>query len=316
VVGTLGNGQVSLTWSAPTDNGGNTISDYTVQYCINDSCSTFVRTASAATSATVTGLSNGTAYTFQVAAVNAAGQGSYSVRSSAVTPRTVPDAPTTVLSVVDNTGGVDVSWTAPTNTGGNAISDYTVQSCISSTCSTFTRTASTDTSVKVTGLVKGTAYTFQVAAKNAAGTGAYSLKSSPAVTPRAVPGVPSGISGVLGNGQVALTWTAPATNGDAISDYTIQSCLSTTCTTFVHDASANTGITVTGLTNGSAYTFKVAAKNAAGTGEAGVSTSYIPRRAPDAPTTVLSVVDNTGGVDVSWTAPTNTGGNAISDYTL
>jgi hypothetical protein len=90
------------------------------------------------------------------------------------------------VATPDNTDGVDVSWTAPVNNGGSAIFDYTVQSCISSTCTTFTRTASTATSAKVTGLTKGTAYTFRVAAVNAAGTGVYSSMSM-AVTPLAVP---------------------------------------------------------------------------------------------------------------------------------
>jgi hypothetical protein len=184
----LGNGQVVLSWTAPATNG-DAISDYVVQSCLSTTCTTFVHDASPNTGIIVTGLTNGSAYTFKVAAKNAAGTGEAGT-SSAFTPRRAPDAPTGVTSVVDNTGGVDVSWTAPTNTGGNAISDYTLQSCVVDVCTTFTRTATTATSVKVTGLVKGTAYTFQVAAVNAAGTGVYSSKSSPAVVPRAVPGTP------------------------------------------------------------------------------------------------------------------------------
>ena len=97
VSGTAGNAQVSLTWTAPATNGGYAITDYTVQYSSNSGSSwtTFSRAASSATSATVTGLTNGTAYTFRVAAVTALGAGAYSSASSSVTP--ISFSPTAVL---------------------------------------------------------------------------------------------------------------------------------------------------------------------------------------------------------------------------
>jgi hypothetical protein len=266
----------------------------------------------------VTGLTNGTTYTFQVAAVNAARTGGYSARSSEVTPRTVPGAPTSVTTEVNSSGGVIVSWTAPTDNGGAVITDYMVQSCISTTCTNFVRTPeSALTTQTVTGLTKGTAYTFKVAAKNVAGFGAYSTASSPAVTPRSAPGAPTDIVAVPGNQKLDVTWKAPAvTNGSAITDYIINVCDGANCQLVSDAVSTATSISISSLANGTEYVVRVAAVNAAGTGDYGVSAKTTPRTVPDAPTGVLSVVDNTGGVDVSWTAPTNTGGNAISDYTV
>jgi hypothetical protein len=88
VTGTAGNAQVSLSWTAPSSNGGASITDYTIQYSSNSGSTwtTFSHTASTATTATVTGLTNGTAYVFHVAAVNSAGTSSYSTNSSSVTP--------------------------------------------------------------------------------------------------------------------------------------------------------------------------------------------------------------------------------------
>ncbi|MSV60652.1 MAG: hypothetical protein F2901_04685, partial [Actinobacteria bacterium] len=315
VLGTVGNQQVALSWNVPTSNGGAAISDYIVQSCTGGTCTTFNDGTGTVTSATVTGLTNGTAYTFQVAAKNIAGDGPYSTASTSITPRTVPDAPTAVTATADNTGGIDVSWSAPSNNGGASITDYTLQSCISSTCTTVSRSLSTDTSTKVSGLVKGTAYTFQVAAVNVAGTSLYSTKSA-AATPRAVAGTPTDIVGVVGNTQVVLTWIAPASNGAAVTDYVVQSCISSSCSTFAHNASAVAGITVTGLTNGTIYTFKISAVNLAGTGSAGTSSAYTPRTVPNAPTNVRAVPDNTTGIDVSWTAPANNGGSAITDYVV
>jgi hypothetical protein len=91
--GTAGNGQVSLSWAAPASNGGEAITDYAVQYSSNSGSTwaTFSDGTSTDTSATVTGLTNGTAYTFRVAAVNSVGTGSYSSVSASVTPSITAD---------------------------------------------------------------------------------------------------------------------------------------------------------------------------------------------------------------------------------
>lgn len=72
--------QVALAWTAPSSDGGSAITDYTVEYRISPagSWNTFAHTASTATSRTVTGLTNGTAYDFRVSAVNAVGTGATS----------------------------------------------------------------------------------------------------------------------------------------------------------------------------------------------------------------------------------------------
>ena len=108
--GTSGNAQVSLTWTAPASNGGVSITDYSVQYS-SDSGSTwttFSRTASATASQIVTGLTNGTAYVFRVAAINGVVTGQYTAASSSVTPSA------TFLTVSPASGTSDVgtaySW--------------------------------------------------------------------------------------------------------------------------------------------------------------------------------------------------------------
>ena len=89
VSGGGGNGAVALTWTAPTQNGGSAITDYVIQYSSDagSTWTTFSRAPSTATSAVqVTGLTNGTAYVFRVAAVTAVGAGGYSAASASVTP--------------------------------------------------------------------------------------------------------------------------------------------------------------------------------------------------------------------------------------
>ena len=317
VTGTAGDAQVSLSWTAPSSNGGSAITDYIVQYSINGgSWTTFNDGTSTSTSATVTGLTNGSAYTFQVAAINAAGTGIHSASSLGVTPATTPGAPTNVTGTA-GASQVLLSWTAPASTGGSAITDYVIQVKPASggAWTTFSDGTSTSTSATVTGLTNGAAHIFQVAAVNGVGQGSYSASSS-SVTPYTTPGAPTGVSGTSGNTQVSLSWTAPSSNGgSAITDYVVQYSINGgSWTTFNDGTSTSTSATVTGLTNGSAYTFQVAAINAAGTGiHSASSLGVTPATTPGAPTNVTGTA-GASQVLLSWTAPASTGGSAITDY--
>jgi hypothetical protein len=175
VSATAGNAQATVSFTAPTNDGGATIT----AYMVTSSPDGFTATGSASP-LTVTGLTNGTAYTFTVVATNSVGDSAPSSASSAVTPATVPDAPTAVNAVRGNAQAT-VSFTAPTNDGGVTITGYTVTSSPGG----FTATGSASP-LTVTGLTNGTAYTFTVVATNSVGNSVASSASSP-VTP-AVPG--------------------------------------------------------------------------------------------------------------------------------
>ncbi|MGI8809857.1 MAG: M4 family metallopeptidase [Acidimicrobiales bacterium] len=86
---TAGSGSATVRWTAPPSNGGSPVTSYVVTpYAGNGATPGTPTTVSSgsAISATVGGLTNGTAYTFTVAAVNAVGRGAASSRSDAVTP--------------------------------------------------------------------------------------------------------------------------------------------------------------------------------------------------------------------------------------
>jgi hypothetical protein len=118
--------------------------------------------------------------------------------------------------------------------------------------------------VVVTGLTNGTEYTFTVTASNSFGSS--TSGSSNSVTPAGVPATPSAPTQSAGNASVALSWTAPSANGSAITDYKIYYATSEagTYTLFSDTVSTTTSVTVTGLTNGTAYYFKIAAVNSVG----------------------------------------------------
>ena len=203
VAGTAGNGQVALTWSAPNFNGGASITGYTVTSSPSVAAPAGC-TNTANLSCTFTGLTNGTAYTFTVVAINSAGNSASSAASSSVTPLTTAGAPTSLSATVGNSQ-VALSWTAPTSNGGSAITDYLVQYSTDGTnFTTFADGVSTTASATVTGLVNGTAYTFKVSTVNAAGTGTGATVSP---TPFASCTPASSISG----GFTTLTFTSSTT---------------------------------------------------------------------------------------------------------
>ncbi|NBX75308.1 MAG: fibronectin type III domain-containing protein, partial [Proteobacteria bacterium] len=321
VTGTEGDSQVSLSWTAPSSNGGSAINDYLIEFSSDGgtSWSVFNDGTSSVTSASVTGLTNGTAYVFKVAAANAAGAGDFSIVSASVTPRTNPGAPTGISGIAGNSQ-VSLNWIVPADNGGSAITDYVIQYSSNSgnSWSTFDDGTSTSPSATVTGLTNGTPYVFQVAAVNASGTGSYSSNSN-FITPYTLPGAPTEVSGTAGDSQVALSWTAPASDGgNAITDYLIEySTDSGSSWTTVNDGThtSNTA-TVTGLTNGTSYLFRVAAVNAAGAGDYSiVSSGVTPKTITNAPTGVSGTPDDSQ-VLLSWTAPSDDGGSPITDYVI
>ena len=310
VSGTAGETFVDVAWTAPSSDGGASITDYVVQVKAGSgSWSTFADGTSSGTSTRVTGLTNGTSYTFQVAAVNAAGAGSYSSASSAVVPGTAAGAPT-ITSVTAGDGQLSVAFTAPSDTGGAAVSNYAYQLnggswvLVGATTSPFT----------ISSLTNGTEYLVRVRAVTSEGDGA---ASGPATgTPRTTPGAPTSVSGTAGDTFVDVAWTAPSSDGGAsITDYVVQvKAGSGSWSTFADGTSSGTSTRVTGLTNGTSYTFQVAAVNAAGAGSySSASSAVVPGTAAGAPT-ITSVTAGDGQLSVAFTAPSDTGGAAVSNY--
>ncbi len=299
VSATPGDHQASVSFTAPASNGGSAITGYTVTSSPGGS------TQSCATSpCVITGLTNGTAYTFTVHATNVNGNSVESAASTAVTPAARPGAPTAVVATLGD-HQASVAFTAPASNGGSAITSYTVTSapggvtatCVGSPC-------------VVTGLTNGTAYTFTVHATNAIGASVESAPST-AVTPAGVPAAPTAVSADPGDHQASVSFTAPANNGRPITSYTVTSApggATTSC--------ASSPCVVTGLTNGTAYTFTVHATNAIGNSvESTPSIAVTPAVAPGAPTGVSATLGD-HQASVSFTAPASNGGSPITSYTV
>jgi outer membrane protein assembly factor BamB len=174
VSATAGDGQVTVGWTAPASSGGSAITGYVLTPFVGASAQASTTVANV-TSATVGGLTNGTTYTFTVAATSAFGTGPPSAASNAVTPVGLPGAPTNVRATAGD-GMATVSFTPPSSDGGAPIVSYTV------TATPGGQSVTTSGRVAwVTGLTNGTSYTFTVTATNAAGTGSASAPSTAVV---------------------------------------------------------------------------------------------------------------------------------------
>ncbi len=180
---TAGDERVALSWGAPAD-GGSQILRYEYRYAASgvayDDAWTTVSGAGNARSVTVTGLTNGTEYRFQVRAVNSVGEGGAAEASA--TPGRAPSAPTGLTASVESET-ITVMWGMPTDTGGSAVTGYQVRYRMNgagwSNWMTVAGGANA-TSYTMTGLTNGIGHEIEVRAVNAIGRGAVaSVEATP-----------------------------------------------------------------------------------------------------------------------------------------
>ena len=302
------NGELDLSWSAPAD-GGSPITGYTATVTQHGTTNSTSHPLGAnATADTFPNLTNGTAYDVVLFATNAAGDGAQATDTK--TPRAVPGAPTDLV-VTPGNGSLSLSWVAPGSNGGNAIDKYVVSVTPHSGGATQSFDAGT-TSLDISSLANGSPYDVTVTAHNQAGNGAAVVGSG---TPRTVPGAPTALTVTPGDGTLAASWGAPASDGgNGVDKYTVSVTphAGGTTTTFDTSDASTTSHSFTGLTNGTLYDVTVTAHNAAGNGAA-VAGSGTPARASDAPS-ITAITPGDATIAVSWTAPTANGGAAVQSY--
>lgn len=261
---------------------------------------------------TLNGLTQNTSYTFSATATNIVGI-STSVSASSITSLSVPSAPTNVVATAGDSS-CTLSFTAPSSNGGTPITEYTAISSPGGIVTNFT-TAITSTGIGrayIRGLTNGTSYTFTITAKNAIGTGPSSSPSNP-VTPAGKPVAPTTITATSNeNGQSTVTFSGQNLNGSTLTNYTVTATPSSgTAITATGNA---TPIIVTGLTNGTQYTFNVTITTANGSATSTATTTATPGGKPDK---ITSVTASPGSKLVTLTFPQpNTNGTPITSYTI
>jgi alpha-tubulin suppressor-like RCC1 family protein len=335
-----GDEQVDVTWAQPIDDGGSAITDYEVRaFAKTGGAPTGVDdpaqlVGSTTTHFTFTGLTNVTEYRFGVAAITAIGVGSRSPLSPAAAPGRLPGVPTALAGTSGADRTTQLSWQAPVDDVGQPIIAYRVQVYSGQggapvlVTGPTTRLCGATLTCGFGGLHNNVGYRFRVAAVTSFGTGNDSPLSAVVtpLPPGTVPRPPTAVSGNPGINRVALRWVAPAISGSSpIKNYKVSVLSSTggapsgvTGATSRIVGSATTSYTFTGLTNGTAYRFRVAAMNTDGTGAPSSQSSAFIAGAPGAPTNVKAVTGatttTTGPLTVTFTLGA-ANGSAITSQT-
>jgi titin len=317
---------LTLSWLAPSTDGGASITDYTVEQsddggvtwalCPSDSVST-------STSLNVTGLNQATSYSFRVSAVTSFGPGALS-SVLPVSARTVPAAPGTVtasgtVTAPNVTGsGAVLAWVIPANNGGSALTDYLVETSVDNgdTWVPVTRPPSTRLGLSLKGLLPVTRYDVRVSAINVIGASTYSYGDFTTLT-AAASAPQSVIASAVTSSSLTLSWSAPLTDGGAsITDYKIEQSDDggLNYVLLADSVSTSTSLNVTGLTRAKSYRFRVSAVTSFGQGKSSIRSVSTLAERPTAPGTVSVSSETASGAVLNWTAPSDNGDSPVTNY--
>ena len=299
---TYGDGTVTLNWTGPS---ATTITNYEYRQSTDGGSNWGAWTDTGSTDATkaLTGLTNGTPYTFEVRVVNLGGNSAPSNQATA-TPSAAPTAPTGLTANASD-ATVTLSWSAPIG----VVDKYQFRQSADGGTNwnpDWVDASGTATSHTVSGLTNGTEYTFEVRAVNSVGNSAASNQAT--ATPSLRPGAPKGLTAVAIQGGATLSWTAaPGTVDNYQYRYRPSAGADWSDVDWIDVSGTNTSVTVTGLTAGTAYIFQVRAENTHGAGAETTSSEVtIPELpVPDAPTG-LTAEATAEGARLSWTAVSGT----------
>ncbi len=318
-----GDGMVSLSWSAPFDNGS-AITSYKIErWQTGSDVITTYPNLSTATSATVTGLTNNVSYSFKVYAINSIGTGPESNIASATPSKSTPykDVPDAVTDLKANRGNAKVllSWSKPSD-NGSTITNYVITYWKVGT-DTFNKKTLLGgaTSGQITGLINGVSYAFKINAFNEIGRSPDSNIESATPSELVTASVPNQVRGLVAtpsNGQVFLSWIEPSDNGSPIINYKVimSEQGSNIFTTFPNLGDA-TKVTIGSLKNGVSYNFKVIAVNGVGEGKESKIVNAIPNNRVPVAITNLKAIAGDGKATLTWSV-TASQLDSISGYRI
>ena len=300
-----GDGSLRLSWDGPGYPG---IGSYEVRYeestsALPEAWADIAGSDGNTTSHEITGLTNGTRYTLEVRAENAAGAGAAARLTAAPGAPRVPED----LVWTQGQGSVTLAWTDPDNA---AITGYQIRyrdgDEWNPDWTAIPSSGATTTSHTVAGLTNVTSYTFEVRAFSAAGPGA------PASVMPMTPKAPRMLQASPGVNEVTLTWADPrdpSISGYEFHSYSGSALSQPTWTEITGSGAGTTEHTVRNLTNGTSYTFELRAKNSVAPGPS-ASTTATPFPGPPAN---LRAAPGIGQVTLHWDDPMDAG---ISGYQL
>ena len=296
--------EIKVSWTKPND-GGSRITHYDLEWTANlaEHIWSWVDRdglPAGTTSYTDAGLASGTERHYRLRAHNENGPGQWSAVRGATTVSGGPDAPTGLAATAHATNQqIDLSWTAPDDTGDSSITGYWVERSRSADgpWERLTSGNRTTTYRDTRNLYPGMVRHYRVAAVNRSGAGMWSevaTSTATAGTPATAPD-PPGLLRFTGVGPdwVSFTWDRPDDGGAPITGYEYHETLSEEIFT-----TTGTSATIRGLDNGLAfYSFRVRALNAVGEGEwsGDIHANLWPQRSEQVRVSPTTITVNEGG---------------------
>ncbi len=276
----VGQTTINLSWTAPASNGGTAISGYRIEWSANGT-SNWQNVSPAHTGTeriyADTGLNSGTTRHYRVYASNSVGESTAAsnvdnaTTISASASATAPSAPRSMTATASGQTTINLSWSAPSSTGGASITGYRIQWSTDGndpwTNLTRTNPTATATTDSHTGLTAGTTRYYRVYAINSVGESPASSATAATTGTATAPTAPRFLRATAsGQTTINLSWSAPSSTGDAsIIGYRIE--VSDDGSTNWEDLVENhieTTYSHTGLTESTTRHYRVYAINSVG----------------------------------------------------
>jgi hypothetical protein len=305
----------TLSWVAPTNNGGGAITGYTVRRSSDGGNTYSILTSNLNAISFATSLPpKGVTYTYVVAAINSGGSSVNSTPVSYTNQTSVPGAPAMPTTSFTTDGLLTVSWRAPVDNGGSAITSYKLQRLINGQWSTIREGIALE--AKLTREAPGTSYSLRVFAVNSLGEGAASAVAVTSV-PFAKSSAPRNLNAdsTSQNNRVVFSWQAPENTGGAVvSSYRLEYSANGTSWIAMAIVSGLTA-TVSSPPKGLTYSYRVFASTPAGLSDASnLVTVTIAASKPNSPSPRSLNFASDGSILLSWFAPGDNGGSPITGY--
>src|SRR5207302_19945 len=318
---TPGDGQVTLNWQAPSDDGGSPILLYTIYRGNSSGGESFLITVPLVTTYTDATVTNGVTYYYKVSATNAVGEGPKSNEASATpsAPATPPGAPQG-LSATPGDTTVSLTWSPPSSNGGSPITNYKIYRRTAGGGETLIATIGNQLSYSDGGLTNGVTYYYKVSAVNNEGEGPKSNEASATpIAPTTAPGAPRDLGAVAGDATVALAWSSPSSDGgSAITNYKVYRGTISGQLSLLATLPNVLSYTDSAVTNGQTYYYKVTAVNAVGEGPRSNEASGTPTSGQTVPSPPrqLNATPGEAQVTLTWLAPSSDGGSPITNFKI
>ena len=309
-ISTITENSITLSWIAPVDNGGSSITEYEISWGVSSSATV----NGDVLTYTITSLAEETEYDIKVKAKNSVGL-SDAVSSSATTLTMVaPDDPTNLMVNEITHNSIRISWDAPTNTPSLP---YLINS---ETGGVSSSSPTTDTTFLIEGLAPETEYTVSVNVATRAEKITATVSTLPLPVDNTMPAFnPSSIDDQIYMQDMAIEDLVLPTAIDEVSApnaiaYTFNVADLPTGLAYADDTHTISGIP-TAVQDATTYTY-TATDQSGNAAELTFMITVTTITTPDMPTNLMSTTITHNSIALSWDAPVNTGGEAISGYEI